>query len=128
MPGLILVMHNQGRIITAKIGGQSVDFTYAHLSSADGSGHDLKLTPRFPRQFQLNGIRVGINKLNPVHNKFHAPFLRNLKALRYPDIIHMQPQQTSHKRLVRTMSLPRGQKGTVQMDFCSLNPLPHQLP
>ena len=69
MSGLIQVMDDKRRILSAEIRGQTVDLTDADLPSADGCRHDLKRSPTLSGQLHFYRIRMRITKIDPVNGK-----------------------------------------------------------
>ena len=111
MAGLIQVVNDQCRKISAEVCLQSIDPVNHDPSTADRRRLNLQLPSALRRQIQKNRIRMCVfSQIDRSETVSQSLFFCNPEAVRNPAVIHREAHQTGDQCLVGSVSLTCRQK------------------
>ena len=125
--GHVGVADNQGGVVAAYVGLQSVNLCNIDDGAAQGLADQIQHLAAFAHQVQLHGVGVGVLQLGLLQPKGHAPGLGNGKSPGDPGVIRVHTAQPGDQCQGRAMAAAGEPKGAVQSQGGVLNRLPQQL-
>ena len=129
MAGLIQIVNDQRRKISAEVCLQSVDPVNHDPSPADRRSLNLQLSSGLRSQIHTDRIRMCVfSQIDRAETVSQSFLFCNTEAVRNPAVIHREAHQAGDQRLIGSMPLACRQKRSVKQNFRIGDFLSDQLP